>query len=299
MTASTNLTAQQVASLVADALALRGALAVRPIDEGGEHLSWSVGEKHVARFVADAESALRQRRELAVRDLLRDQIGVALPRSAAFGEWAPGLTFTVDERLPGISAEARPVSAAGERDLAAMLSRLWAVPTSAAAGLGVPTAVDRRPPVREATAAAGRLAAQDRLREECDQGRLDLPVGSPRAGVLLHADLKGEHLLVDESGAISGVLDWTDAEIGDPATDVAGLVISVGAPAAARIAERAGCGEDVLVRGLVLARCDTLIRLDDRLNGDDDSPEPLLRDQLARAWRPTPLDGHLARSGSR
>ncbi|MEV5536341.1 aminoglycoside phosphotransferase family protein [Saccharopolyspora shandongensis] len=293
----TDLTERQVASLVADALALRGQLPVRPIDEGGEHLSWSVGEWHVARFAADAGSTHRQRRELAVRDLLRDRIGVALPRSAAAGEWAPGLAFTVDERLPGVSAEARPVSAAGERDLAVMLAGLRWVPTSTAAALGVPTAADRdlAELVREAVAAADRLAAQDRLREECDPHRLDLPVGVPQARVLLHADLKGEHLLVDESGAISGVLDWTDAEIGDPATDVAGLAISVGAPAAVRIAERAGCRADVVARGLVFARCDTVIRLDDRLNRDDDSPEPLLRDQLARAWRPTQLDDSRAR----
>ncbi|TDD52467.1 phosphotransferase family protein [Saccharopolyspora elongata] len=298
MTVSTNLTARQVASLVADALALRGPLEVRPIDEGGEHLAWSVGERHVARFAADAGSTRRQRRELAVRDLLRHRVGVALPRSAAAGEWAPGLAFTVDERLPGTSAEARPVSAAGERDLAVMLSGLRAVPIATAAGLGVPTAAERDVPelVREAAAAAGRLAAQDRLRAECAPERLAVPVGPPRAQVLLHADLKGEHLLVDESGAISGVLDWTDAETGDPATDVAGLVISVGAPAAARIAERAGYGEDLVARGLVIARCDTVIRLDDLLNGDDDSPEALLRDQLARAWQPTPLD---ERSGSR
>ncbi|MEV6234178.1 aminoglycoside phosphotransferase family protein [Saccharopolyspora shandongensis] len=297
----TDLTERQVASLAADALALRGPLAVRPIDEGGEHLSWSVGERHVARFAADAGSTHRQRRELAVRDLLRDRIGVALPRSAAAGEWAPGLAFTVDERLPGVSAEARPVSAAGERDLAVMLSRLRAVPIATAAALGVPTATGRDVPelVRDAAAAADRLAAQDRLRAECGPERLALPVGPPRAQVLLHADLKGEHLLVDESGAISGVLDWTDAETGDPATDVAGLVISVGAPAAARIAEQAGYDEDVVARGLVLARCDTVIRLDDRLNGDDDSPEALLRDQLARAWQPTPLDERGARFGSR
>ncbi|WP_190812986.1 hypothetical protein [Saccharopolyspora pogona] len=64
------------------------------------------------------------------------------------------------------------------------------------------------------------------------------------------------------------------------------------------IAEQAGHDVAARARGLALARCDTLIRLDDGLNGDDDSPEPLLRNQLARAWQPTPLDdGNRARSG--
>jgi aminoglycoside phosphotransferase (APT) family kinase protein len=40
---------------------------------------------------------------------------------------------------------------------------------------------------------------------------------------LIHADLGPEHLLVRE-GRISGVIDWTDAEIGDPALDLCWLL---------------------------------------------------------------------------
>jgi hypothetical protein len=54
---------------------------------------------------------------------------------------------------------------------------------------------------------------------------------APEREVLVHSDLKGEHLLIDQ-GRVAGVLDWTDAELGDPATDVAGLAIAVGAQAA-------------------------------------------------------------------
>ncbi|KAA5834616.1 aminoglycoside phosphotransferase family protein [Saccharopolyspora hirsuta] len=271
-------TAEQVTALVTDALALTGAL--RPIDEGGEHLSWFFGEHHVVRLAPDPEASRRQRRELALRDLLRDRIGVPVPRSAASGEWAPGLSFTVDERLPGTSAELRPVGASGERDLAAMLAGLRSTDVPA----DLPTAPVRDVPelLRTARSAADRLAANGQLRGEFVLEEVD----PAREAVLLHADLKGEHLLVDEHGSISGVLDWTDAALGDPATDIAGLAISVGAAAAARIAERAGYHADTSARGLLFARCDTLIRLDDRLNGTDDSPEPLLRDQLGRAWKP-------------
>ncbi|WJK33085.1 macrolide 2'-phosphotransferase [Solwaraspora sp. WMMA2065] len=34
--------------------------------------------------------------------------------------------------------------------------------------------------------------------------------------VLIHGDLHPGHTLVDDSGALAGILDWTDAEIGDP-----------------------------------------------------------------------------------
>lgn len=110
---------------------------------------------------------------------------------------------------------------------------------------------------------------------------------------MLHNDLKGEHLLVTGSGRLCGVLDWTDAMVGDVAEDVAGLAIAVGAAAAVRAATLAGYERAVCARALYLARCDTLIRLAERLRGEDDSPLWLLRAQRARAWQITPLDtGH-------
>jgi aminoglycoside phosphotransferase (APT) family kinase protein len=221
-------------------------------------------------------------------------VGVPVPRSVAVGQWGPGLTFTVDDRLDGSSAERRPVTAAGEQGLAALLSGLRAVPAADVAHLGVPVRSPRPLPelARQAAVAAGQLFAGGQLGAALNIDLLaSRPQDRPRAGkVLLHGDLKGEHLLLDEHGAISGVLDWTDAEFGDPATDIAGLAISIGAKAATRTARRAGYCEAACAAGLYLARCDTVIRLDDRLQGADGGPEPLLRRQLARAWQPTALD---------
>ena len=46
---------------------------------------------------------------------------------------------------------------------------------------------------------------------------------------LVHADLNGEHILVDsERSAIIGVIDWGDASIGDPAIDFTGLLADYG-----------------------------------------------------------------------
>ncbi|MYR63872.1 phosphotransferase, partial [Streptomyces sp. SID625] len=56
------------------------------------------------------------------------------------------------------------------------------------------------------------------------------------AAVLVHHDLKGEHLVLSPDGRVRGVLDWTDAVIGDPAEDIAGLALAVGSPAAVRAA---------------------------------------------------------------
>src|SRR4051812_28876392 len=85
-------------------------------------------------------------------------------------------------------------------------------------------------------------------------------------------------------GRVRGVPDWPATVVGDPAEDIAGLALAVGSPAAVRAATLAGYGARPCLRGLWLSRCDTVIRLADRLQGRDHSPEPLLRTQLRRAW---------------
>ncbi|RJE23157.1 Phosphotransferase enzyme family [Aspergillus sclerotialis] len=104
---------------------------------------------------------------------------------------------------------------------------------------------------------------------------------------LIHNDLKGEHILIDEStGQITGILDWADAGIGDAAVDIAGLVITVGKDVAVGIARDVAYEEGKIAEGVVIARCECVLRLDCRLNGvDDSSPVSLLRDQLGLALR--------------
>jgi aminoglycoside phosphotransferase (APT) family kinase protein len=46
--------------------------------------------------------------------------------------------------------------------------------------------------------------------------------------VLIHADISGDHLLLDETGALSGVIDFADAVVGDPALDFAGVLNDLG-----------------------------------------------------------------------
>ncbi|MFJ9706699.1 aminoglycoside phosphotransferase family protein [Streptomyces sp. NPDC101234] len=263
---------------------------VRPVAEGGEHSTWWVGTRHVLRLAPDREAALRRRCELRLRDLVRPHLPVAVPTSVAHGEWAPGLTYTLDIAIPGGTAEEHDVSAVGEADLAGLLTGLREVPVRQAETLGVP----RTPPRslealrRMAVAAAERLAAAD----EFDPGRLHqlTPPGAaqlaaqPGAAVLAHHDLKGEHLVVSADGRVRGVLDWTGTAVGDPAEDIAGLALAVGSGAAVRAATLAGYGARPCLRGLWLARCDTVIRLTDRLEGRDDSPLQLLRIRLGRAW---------------
>ncbi|MFF3654573.1 aminoglycoside phosphotransferase family protein [Streptomyces olivochromogenes] len=285
-----------VRSLLADSEAAGAGPDVRPVTESGEHSTWWVGTRHVLRLAPDRETAVRRRRELRLRELVRPLVGVAVPTSVAHGDWAGGLTYTLDTRLPGRSGEAQDVSAVGEADLAGLLTGLREVPVRQAEALGVPRAAPRS--LEELRTAADRAAEGLAAADEFDPGRL-AQLTQPAAGqlaaqtaaaVLVHHDLKGEHLVVSADGRVRGVLGWADAVLGDPAEDIAGLAIAVGAPAAVRAATLADYGARPCLRGLWLSRCDTVIRLAERLRGRCEGPLPLLRTQLGRAWEPILLE---------
>jgi aminoglycoside phosphotransferase (APT) family kinase protein len=68
--------------------------------------------------------------------------------------------------------------------------------------------------------------------------------------VFSHNDLGAEHVLVDPStGAITGVIDWSDAAIVDPAYDHGLLYRDLGEPALAR------CPSALRERAVFFARC--------------------------------------------
>ncbi|MGV9453932.1 aminoglycoside phosphotransferase family protein [Streptomyces sp. NPDC003635] len=263
---------------------------VRPVAEGGSAATWWVGTRHVLRLAPDREAAARQRRELRLRDLVRPHVPVAVPTSVAYGEWAPGLTYTLDTKLPGGSAEVHDVSALGEADLAGLLTGLREVPVRQAESLGVPRTGPRSLEGlrRAAERAAARLAATDefdptRLHQLTPPAAVQL-AAQPGSAVLVHHGLTGEHLVVSADGRVRAVLGWTDTVVGDPAEDIAGLARAVGSPAAVRAATLAGYGARPCLRGLWLARCDTVVRLAEALTGPDRGPLPQLRHQLEVAW---------------
>ncbi|MFD9908869.1 phosphotransferase family protein [Streptomyces sp. NPDC059063] len=259
---------------------------VEPVDEGGEHSTWWVGDRHVLRLTLDRDAAVRQAREIALRDAVRDHVRVPVPVSVAHGVWAPGLTYTLDTRLSGVSAERRDLTGEGEADLGRLLAGLRGLSPEVVAGLHLPLQEPRLiEPLRKAAEDAVRRLAADGfvpggLMERCPADA----VPSPAEVVVLHNDLKGEHLLVGSGGGVSGVLDWADAVVGDAAEDVAGVVLAVGVAACRRVVAASGYPVGVYERGVGLARYDTVVRLAERLYGTDDSPVALLRAQLGRAW---------------
>ncbi|MER6121366.1 aminoglycoside phosphotransferase family protein [Streptomyces sp. NPDC001795] len=296
MTQAPTPTAETVRRLVRSLLHEGDGPALTPVAEGGESSTWWVGTRHVLRLALGRDASARQRRELRLRDLVRRHVGIAVPTSVAHGEWAAGLTYTLDTRLPGATAEEPDVSAVGEADLAALLTGLREVPVRQAETLGVPRVPPRSLETARTAAAnaAGRLAEDDefdpaRLAQLAAPAARQLAV-QPGAAVLVHHNLRAEHLVVSGDGRVRGVLGWTDAVVGDPAEDIASLAVAVGAPAAVRAATLAGYGARPCLRGLWLARCDTLLHLAEGRAGRDKTPLPVLRARLRRAWEPILLE---------
>ncbi|SFH07820.1 macrolide 2'-phosphotransferase [Pontibacter chinhatensis] len=50
----------------------------------------------------------------------------------------------------------------------------------------------------------------------------------PSHSSLVHGDLQAAHILTDENGKVNGFLDWTEAEVNDPAIDFVALLASFG-----------------------------------------------------------------------
>ncbi|MFF7610054.1 phosphotransferase [Streptomyces parvulus] len=296
MTQAPTPTADTVRRLVSSLLGGSAQPDVRPAAAGAGPATWWVGSRHVLRLAPDRDAAQRQRRELRLRELVRPRLPVAVPASVAHGEWAPGLTYTLDAKVPGGSAEDHDVSALGEADLAALLTAVREVPVRQAEALGVPRCAPRSlEALREAAErAAGRLAEADEFdaaRPEWLTRQAAAQLGAQAgAAVLVHHGLTGEHLVVAADGRVRGVLGWTEAVLGDPAEDIAGLALSVGSPAAVRAATLAGYGARPCLRGLWLARCDTVVALADALAGRSGTAPAPLRTRLRRAWEPILLE---------
>lgn len=172
-------------------------------------------------------AALRVERRLLA--LLARRLPVAVPEMRLHA-LADGTPYGVYPRLPGTPATCADSAAIGP-DVAALLTALHAIDPADVLVLGVaaPGRLDLDVLADRATAEVVPLLpwpAVAALHEAF--ATLREPV---RVDALVHADLGESNLLV--SGArLVGVLDWTDARVGDPALDLSWFVQCLGAEAA-------------------------------------------------------------------
>jgi aminoglycoside 2''-phosphotransferase len=195
----------------------------------------------VFRFARRPDVAERLGREARLLPRLAEALPVAVPRFEYVREDpSSGVRFVGYPAIVGASLlEVGVQPAQGPelaRQLAEFLSALHSFPMEEAARRGVPGggADDWR---REYAAFYAEVseqvlpllnAAEQSGVSALWEGYLDDDANFAFAPAFIHRDLGAEHILVDPEGRLTGVVDWGDAAIGDPAIDFTGLYRDVG-----------------------------------------------------------------------
>ncbi|GAA3358752.1 macrolide 2'-phosphotransferase [Saccharopolyspora gregorii] len=265
------------AARVADAAARLG-VALVPGTARADGSGWDFSVVHVAdedgtdwilRYPRRPEAAARARVEARVLARVRDHLDVAVPRWVVH---EPDLIAY--RRLPGVPAGAEdPV----------LLRYRWRIDPVAARREYLAPLCGLLATVHEITDVAGLTTrgvdrVRERLSADLDRAETALPVraeavrrwrrwlgrdrGWPPHPVLVHGDVHPGHTLVRSSDAkLIGMLDWADAEIGDPSADFADMCFAGGAAVLdAMLAHYRARGGSVWpgMREHVLARCSFL-----------------------------------------
>jgi aminoglycoside phosphotransferase (APT) family kinase protein len=214
---------------------------VVPITGGWSSWTFEVGGQWILRVARNPEVAMAHRRELGLLPELAAAVPFEVPLPRLSGEWK-GFPYMAYRRLPGRAL--RPTDQVD--GVVPMLRALHAFPVERAAVL-----LGRSSRPDEAGAMVDMIAAwrAEKLRFRAEVERKVLPLADQDVGRLLaaefdtfldnaedlvpclvHNDLGVGHILVDPTTTRpSGILDFEDATIGDPAVDFVGLLIALGA----------------------------------------------------------------------
>ena len=153
--------------------------------------------------------------------------------------------------VPGEPVDRDRLDAAEGRRVGGFLRALHDAPPATWAGTGIPDDRERIRADRVDELQAMRTSVLPLLPADLtDAGAALLDrclAGNPHP-VLCHGDLGPDHLLTTES-RVTGVIDWTDAAVGDPALDLAWLVHGTPAAFADALVATYGATSDELDRG--------------------------------------------------
>jgi aminoglycoside 2''-phosphotransferase len=213
-----------------------------PVPGGWDHYMLLVNDEWIFRFPRRPENEATLRREAALVPALAPTLPVAVPRfDHVWRGDAPPRIVLGYRRIPGRPLSAQPVSEASVASLGAQLAgfltSLHGFPVDRARDLGAPggdAEAWRREYEdffrwirREAFPVLGRR--ERRWATDLCEDFLASSAHFRFTPVLLHRDLGMDHVLFDETaGQITGVIDWGDASLGDPAFDITGILADLG-----------------------------------------------------------------------
>ncbi|HWH28900.1 MAG TPA: phosphotransferase [Mycobacteriales bacterium] len=208
-------------------------LAGRPVEHlasGWDNTVVLVDGVWVFRFPRRPVALQAQERELAVLPALAPRLPLRVPVPELRGRPDEGFPwpFTGARLVPGtelaesgLRDDARVAVAAAAGGFLRSLHHCAApvpLPHDPTARGDTARRVERTRPWLDELAGAGLWQPDDDVRALLDEGnRLPPPTASP---VLVHGDLHVRHLLVDGHGSATGVVDWGDVCLADPAVDL-------------------------------------------------------------------------------
>lgn len=207
---------------------------IEPLAVGWDNTAYRVNDVYVFRF---------PRRQIAV-DLIETEVrllpavaprlplAVPVPTLVGCPERRFPWPFAGYRMLPGRTAcraaldEDQRLRAA--EPLARFLTALHAFPIQEATRLGAPPdtlgrldLAQHAPTIRARLEEIARAGLVDDLRPLRRMLEEVAEAPAPRATALVHGDLYARHLLVDDQDRPTGVIDWGDLHVGDPAVDLA------------------------------------------------------------------------------
>ncbi len=203
---------------------------VELLDEGWDFRVFEVDARWLFRFPKRESGAAKLNREHKLLPGLAEWVSQPVPDYEYFHESrkSSGWTFGGYRKLPGISGDISKVVDRHRvaRQLGVFLEGLHTYPVEKAREAGVLEVRD--------LVAHWRDKSRDQLSRLVDpnvnQGLLgrylenEAPLTFNGPLSLVHNDLWAEHVFVDtHSGEVSGIIDWGDTVIGDPAIDFACL----------------------------------------------------------------------------
>lgn len=221
----------------------------RYAQQGWDSITLLVNDDYIFRFARRPDVAVRLAREAALLPALADALPLPIP-CFEYVDRDPerGVRFVGYRAIPGEPLSAASLAAVDEsqyaEQLGDFLAALHSFPTAEARQLGVPggDVTEWRSEYRafydELREHIFPLLTKDERQDVATfwEAYLDDDANFAFAPALIHRDLGPEHILcATASGSITGVIDWGDASIGDPAIDFTGLYCDIGEPFAQRV----------------------------------------------------------------